>query len=88
MNCVYFSRKSSKTGLLAASVLLLGLVWSNLTLAQVRQVKVNGSNNLAVLRLSTDKLFVENSDTLSENGKVEIRSMLKNNGALIMVPMI
>ncbi|MFA7239969.1 MAG: OmpA family protein [Sulfuricellaceae bacterium] len=74
--------------LLAASVFLLGLGWGDATIAGAHQEKVQGSKNLAVLRLSADKLFVENSDALSTKGKGEIRKMIKDNGTLIMIPMI
>lgn len=83
-----FNGMAAKSRLLAASIFLLGLGWSDAALADARQVKVHGSKNLTVLRLSADKLFVENSDVLSAKGKSEIRKMIKDNGTLIMIPMI
>jgi OOP family OmpA-OmpF porin len=71
-----------------AFAFLLGLGWNNAGLADVRNLKVDGSKNLAVLRLSADKLFGENSAVLSEKGKSEIKSMLKSNKTLVMFPMI
>lgn len=88
MKYAIFTGIAAKSSLLAAFLFLLGLGWGDVVQAQTRQIKVNGSKNLAVLRLSADKLFVENSDILSEKGKNEIRRMIKENQALIMIPMI